>query len=204
MVRAKGMYNSLPKSIQSLGLLVISAGPFHCVGHSAPLRSEPCAADAALSGSIPSPTIQKTKPTQGRFNFLVRAKGMYNSLPKSIQSLGLLVISAGPFHCVGHSAPLRSEPCAADAALSGSIPSPTIQKTKPTQGRFNFLVRAKGIEPSSSAWEADVLPLYHARVFMAGFYTRYDKKSSIKHSWPFPVAFYYFQSYIYPCLLNKQ
>ena len=26
-----------------------------------------------------------------------------------------------------------------------------------------FLVRAKGIEPSSSAWEADVLPLYHAR-----------------------------------------
>ena len=25
------------------------------------------------------------------------------------------------------------------------------------------LVRAKGIEPSSSAWEADVLPLYHAR-----------------------------------------
>ena len=30
VVRAKGMYNSLPKSIQSLGLLVISAGPFHC------------------------------------------------------------------------------------------------------------------------------------------------------------------------------
>ncbi len=25
------------------------------------------------------------------------------------------------------------------------------------------LVRAKGIEPSSSAWEADVLPLYYAR-----------------------------------------
>lgn len=25
------------------------------------------------------------------------------------------------------------------------------------------MVRAKGIEPSSSAWEADVLPLYHAR-----------------------------------------
>ena len=37
------------------------------------------------------------------------------------------------------------------------------KKIKPTQGRFNFLVRAKGIEPSSSAWEADVLPLYHAR-----------------------------------------
>ena len=34
--------------------------------------------------------------------------------------------------------------------------------------------------------------------------SRYDKKSSIKHSWPFPVAFYYFQSYIYRCLLNKQ
>ena len=42
---------------------------------------------------------KKIKPTQGRFNFLVRAKGMYNSLPKSIQSLELLVISAGPFHC---------------------------------------------------------------------------------------------------------
>ena len=31
--------------------------------------------------------------------------------------------------------------------------------TRPTL----ILVRAKGIEPSSSAWEADVLPLYHAR-----------------------------------------
>ena len=34
---------------------------------------------------------------------------------------------------------------------------------KPAQGPVKFLVRAKGIEPSSSAWEADVLPLYHAR-----------------------------------------
>ena len=104
---------------------------------------------------------KKIKPTQGRFNFLVRAKGMYNSLPKSFQSLGLLVISAGPFHC----------------ALSRCVPNPApltrlcrvqfrrrqSKKIKPTQGRFNFLVRAKGIEPSSSAWEADVLPLYHAR-----------------------------------------
>ena len=113
----------------------------------------------------------------------MRAKGMYNSLPKSTQSLGLLVISAGPFHCVGHFAPLRSEPCAADAAVSGSIPSPTIQKTKPTQGRFNFLVRAKGIEPSSSAWEADVLPLYHARnllIHMRGFYNYVGQMSSRK------------------------
>ncbi len=29
---------------------------------------------------------------------------------------------------------------------------------------FINVVRAKGIEPSASAWEADVLPLYHARV----------------------------------------
>ena len=28
---------------------------------------------------------------------------------------------------------------------------------------IEFLVRAKGIEPSSKAWEAFVLPLYHAR-----------------------------------------
>ncbi len=32
--------------------------------------------------------------------------------------------------------------------------------------RTSNLVRAKGIEPSSSAWEADVLPLYHARIHM--------------------------------------
>ena len=29
---------------------------------------------------------------------------------------------------------------------------------------IEFLVRAKGIEPSSKAWEAFVLPLYHARM----------------------------------------
>lgn len=43
------------------------------------------------------------------------------------------------------------------------------------------MVRAKGIEPSSSAWEADVLPLYHARRVMARFYTPFVKKSSTKH-----------------------
>ena len=33
-----------------------------------------------------------------------------------------------------------------------------------------FLVRAKGIEPSSKAWEAFVLPLYHARKLVYIFY----------------------------------
>ena len=36
------------------------------------------------------------------------------------------------------------------------------------------LVRAKGIEPSSSAWEADVLPLYYARA-LRDFITRTKK-----------------------------
>ncbi len=91
----------------------------------------------------------------------MRAKGMYNSLPKSIQSLGLLVISAGPFHC----ALARCVPNPAPLARLCQVQFRRRQskKIKPTQGRFNFLVRAKGIEPSSSAWEADVLPLYHAR-----------------------------------------
>lgn len=38
------------------------------------------------------------------------------------------------------------------------------------------MVRAKGIEPSSSAWEADVLPLYHAREWFA-FYSVVQRKS---------------------------
>ena len=35
---------------------------------------------------------------------------------------------------------------------------------------IEFLVRAKGIEPSSKAWEAFVLPLYHARNLVFVFY----------------------------------
>ena len=38
-----------------------------------------------------------------------------------------------------------------------------VHNIKTDTGAVYFLVRAKGIEPSSSAWEADVLPLYHAR-----------------------------------------
>ena len=33
-----------------------------------------------------------------------------------------------------------------------------------------ILVRAKGIEPSSKAWEAFVLPLYHARICVGILY----------------------------------
>ena len=104
---------------------------------------------------------KKIKPTQGRFNFLVRAKGMYNSLPKSIQSLGLLVISAGPFHC----ALTRCVPNPAPLARLCRVQFRRRQSKKQNRRKVGliFLVRAKGIEPSSSAWEADVLPLYHAR-----------------------------------------
>ena len=41
------------------------------------------------------------------------------------------------------------------------------------------LVRAKGIEPSSSAWEADVLPLYHARGTHVGYYINSNHLSRI-------------------------
>ena len=34
-------------------------------------------------------------------------------------------------------------------------------------GKFRGLERAKGIEPSYSAWEADVLPLNYARILNA-------------------------------------
>ena len=47
-------------------------------------------------------------------------------------------------------------------SLPGSLPSPQSKNQIGTRP-IKFLVRAKGIEPSSSAWEADVLPLYHAR-----------------------------------------
>lgn len=52
---------------------------------------------------------------------------------------------------------------------------------------IEFLVRAKGIEPSSKAWEAFVLPLYHARVQNAMIHTTHTKVNSIKQ-----IALYYF------------
>ena len=42
-------------------------------------------------------------------------------------------------------------------------PNNKYQKKQPTLWSVLFLVRAKGIEPSSKAWEAFVLPLYHTR-----------------------------------------
>lgn len=41
-------------------------------------------------------------------------------------------------------------------------------------GRIEKLERAKGIEPSYSAWEADVLPLNYARNFL--YYTPINQK----------------------------
>lgn len=38
-----------------------------------------------------------------------------------------------------------------------------LPQIKPALWLVEFLVRAKGIEPSPKAWEAFVLPLYYAR-----------------------------------------
>ena len=46
--------------------------------------------------------------------------------------------------------------------ISKTGQSAQAKKNAPQRQRKR-MVRAKGIEPSSSAWEADVLPLYHAR-----------------------------------------
>ena len=48
------------------------------------------------------------------------------------------------------------------------------------------LERAKGIEPSSSAWEADALPLCYARL-MAGILAGFSDKSSLKSGIVFTV-----------------
>lgn len=45
-----------------------------------------------------------------------------------------------------------------------------MQKLNWHKAPIEFLVRAKGIEPSSKAWEAFVLPLYHARDIVSVFY----------------------------------
>ena len=45
--------------------------------------------------------------------------------------------------------------------------------------QMRSVVRAKGIEPSSSAWEADVLPLYHAREAHVGYYINPNHLSRI-------------------------
>ena len=63
-------------------------------------------------------------------------------------------------------------------SLSGSLPAPQSKNITDTRSAL-FLVRAKGIEPSSKAWEAFVLPLYHTRD-LANFIQIYLKSPEIK------------------------
>ena len=129
---------------------------------------------------------------------VVRAKGMYNSLPKSIQSLGLLVISAGPFHC----ALARCVPNPAPLARLCRVRFHRRQSKKQNRHKVGlfFLVRAKGIEPSSSAWEADVLPLYHARDCLVHFIPRIHKSPAQKTSDFFGLLFIFFRPRIHLAL----
>ena len=62
-----------------------------------------------------------------------------------------------------------------------------------------ILVRAKGIEPSSKAWEAFVLPLYHARIMIQILY--YIKTKVYKNKKP--TIWSAFQSYFVCCFSFK-
>jgi hypothetical protein len=73
-------------------------------------------------------------------------------------------------------------------SIPGRVHSERRESSDPTRGRFtalllhsfvsalNQLERVKGIEPSSQAWEAHILPLNHTRV------SEFDTSSRILHS----------------------
>lgn len=65
--------------------------------------------------------------------------------------------------------------------FAGFDSAPTWQKQCRPRWSALFLVRAKGIEPSSKAWEAFVLPLYHARkcVLILYFYFHFVQNKKI-------------------------
>lgn len=65
--------------------------------------------------------------------------------------------------------PVRQARCPSQAGACSATPGfasrCVFQSTKkPRNSEACQLERAKGVEPSSSAWEAEVMPLYDARV----------------------------------------
>ena len=54
--------------------------------------------------------------------------------------------------------------CGAVALFDFSSPNPKRDPCVGTRHRGLFLERLMGVEPTSSAWKADVLPLYHTRI----------------------------------------
>ena len=82
-------------------------------------------------------------------------------------------IIARPRSCAPHRR-TRDEMCIRDSLLIGKRPLPLM-----VPASYHILERATGVEPASSAWKAEVLPMNYARVMWSG---RQD--SNLRHPAP--------------------